>query len=285
LHESELHGDASILVVDDSDEFRREAAAYLRGLGYDVCEAGNSEAAVSLARRLKRLDLLVTDVLTPGETGLVLAMRLRAEWPGLPVQFVTDTGIGPELADEDVLTKPFPWLRLASATLKRLGRSMPSDGQGDRVLKRVKTPALRQFCLYWIMSKADGPTLPDLASLDPARFGVGPHAFTVSVEQSDPFRFRYLSVGAALSQRLDGLVNKTFGGAAETDDIMGDSQNAYHRCTRSRSPVYQAAKFSFKNDPPHCFERLLLPISEKSQAVTHIVGVVLFCEPEAALLV
>jgi len=63
-----LHGDATILVVDDDDDFRRTSAGYLRDLGYVLFEANNAETAAEPGLARKYRDLLVTDVLTPGVT-------------------------------------------------------------------------------------------------------------------------------------------------------------------------------------------------------------------------
>jgi len=117
-----LHGNATILLVEDDELVRPMTAGLLRDFGYDVVEAASAEAAVALAYTVKQLDLVVTDVAMPGADGPTLAARLRAERPALPVLFVTGHLLGPALAGEAVLRKPFAGDELGVMVLKGLGR-------------------------------------------------------------------------------------------------------------------------------------------------------------------
>jgi CheY-like chemotaxis protein len=275
-----LHGDATLLLVDDDDQFRQVTATFLRELGYHVLEASNVETATALVHTLPRLDLLVTDEDMPGASGRTLVTRLRGDWPGLPVLFLTGTAPLAKLAGEAVLRKPFQFVALGAAVLERLGRWTPPGGAGDRLLKRLKTPALRQLYLNWQTAKADGVTLPSLSSLDPARFGLGPHSFTAAIENEDPVGFRFLSVGSALTTRLGRrLEGVAIAGTPESEEILGELHATYRRCARNLSPVYQAARLDFGDGSPLHLERLVLPLSENARTVTHLVGIALFSEP------
>jgi hypothetical protein len=53
---------------------------------------------------------------------------------------------------------------------------------------------------------------------------------------------------------------------------------AYRRCVRDRQPVYQFIRFDFGDGSPTRFERLLLPLAEGGQEITHRLGVILFDE-------
>lgn len=117
-----LHGNATILLVEDDELVRPMTAGLLRDFGYTVIEAASAEAAAALVHTLKRLDLVVTDVAMPGADGPTLAARLRAERPALPVLFVTGHLLGPALAGEAVLRKPFAGDELGGMVLKGLGR-------------------------------------------------------------------------------------------------------------------------------------------------------------------
>ncbi len=275
-----LHGDATLLLVDDDDQFREVTATFLREIGYHVLEAGNAETAMALVHTLQRLDLLLTDEDMPGANGRTLVRRLRADWPGLPVQFLTGSLSSDTLVGEAVLRKPFQFAELGTAVLERLGRWTPPSVAGDRLLKRLKTPVLRQFYLNWQTAKVNGAALPTLSSLDPVRFGLGPHSFTAAIENEDPLEFRFVSVGAALTTRL----GRSLDGAAipsmpEDEDVLGELYATYRRCARNLNPVYQAARLDFGDGSPLHLERLVLPISENSQTVTHLVGIALFSEP------
>ena len=117
-----VHGEATILLVEDDNQVRPVAAAFLRESGYTVVEASSAAAATGLAQTLERLDLLVTDVSMPGEDGISLAARLRREEPGLPVLFITGRPPGPELDNEVTLRKPFSADSLGKAVRERLQR-------------------------------------------------------------------------------------------------------------------------------------------------------------------
>ena len=184
-----LHGDATLLLVDDDDQFRQITAMFLRELGYQVLEASNAETATALVHTMRTLDLILTDEDMPGAKGTTLIARLRADWPGLPALFLTGSSPALQLPGEVVLRKPFAFSQLGAAVLERLGRWTPPTGAADRLLKRLKTPALRQLYLNWQTARINGFILPSLSSLNPARFGLGPHSFTATIEHYNPMKF------------------------------------------------------------------------------------------------
>jgi DNA-binding response OmpR family regulator len=102
----------TIYVTDDDPGIRELVAEYLTSQGYAVETA---EDAVSLDRLLagRRPDLLVLDWMMPGEDGLSVARRLRAQ-PGFPPIIMLsakgediDRIIGLEVGADDYLPKPF----------------------------------------------------------------------------------------------------------------------------------------------------------------------------------
>lgn len=102
------------LLVDDEEVVRASTADMLGELGYEVQEADSGEAALALIAQGTRPDLLVTDHLMPGMTGVELASALREQLPELPVLVVSGyaevDGIAPGLPR---LTKPFRSAELA----------------------------------------------------------------------------------------------------------------------------------------------------------------------------
>jgi two-component system, OmpR family, response regulator len=100
-----------LLVVDDHRDIRESLKAYLVEHGYRITLAENAEAA----RRVLNAgspDLVVLDIMMPGEDGLSLCRDLRAQ-SNIPIILLTavvedtDRIIGLEMGADDYITKPF----------------------------------------------------------------------------------------------------------------------------------------------------------------------------------
>lgn len=79
-----------VLVVDDDEMVRNVAARLLTQGGYEILQASSGYQALALTDRdSPAIDLLLTDVLMPGMSGVELAQKLRERLPGLPVVFMT----------------------------------------------------------------------------------------------------------------------------------------------------------------------------------------------------
>jgi len=104
------------LLVDDEHLVRMSTADMLTDLGYDVTEVASAEEALECIRRETAYDLLVTDHMMPGMTGVDLARVVRTERPNLPILVVSGyaegDGLGPDLPR---LTKPFRADELAAS--------------------------------------------------------------------------------------------------------------------------------------------------------------------------
>ncbi len=72
-------GTESLLLVEDDAPSRQTVARLLRGLGYQVVEAPDGPSALATLRELKRVDLVLTDLVMPGMSGFGLAERVEAE--------------------------------------------------------------------------------------------------------------------------------------------------------------------------------------------------------------
>lgn len=98
----------TILLVEDETFVREVASEVLRAAGYRVLTAKSAAEAMRIFESGFEIDLLLTDVVLPGETGRVLAERLRRANPELPVLLAT--GYGEQMAreaSEECLAKPF----------------------------------------------------------------------------------------------------------------------------------------------------------------------------------
>ncbi len=104
------------LLVDDEEIVRMSTADMLEELGFEVRQANSAEAALALIATGTRPDLLVTDHLMPGMTGVDLARAIHEQVPGLPVLIVSGyaeaEGVAPDLPR---LNKPFKRVDLAAS--------------------------------------------------------------------------------------------------------------------------------------------------------------------------
>ena len=81
---------AVILVVDDEAAVNRLVTRYLTHLGYRVLDAGSAGEALAVVRRQEpRVDLVLSDVVMPGESGIELATTLLSRVPGPSVILMT----------------------------------------------------------------------------------------------------------------------------------------------------------------------------------------------------
>jgi signal transduction histidine kinase/ActR/RegA family two-component response regulator len=88
--EDVVGGHETILLVEDDIAVRELAGRALRDAGYWVLEADDGPAAITLAgEHPGTIDLLLTDVVMPQQSGGVLAAELRRTRPSLPVLFMS----------------------------------------------------------------------------------------------------------------------------------------------------------------------------------------------------
>ncbi len=112
----------TILLVEDDDLIRTNTAETLQDAGFVVVHAVTAEEAMT-ALQTAQIDVLVTDINLPGESGVELAVRARQLRPTLSVVFATgDGGLAAEAADMDaaLLTKPYTAGQLITAIRGRL---------------------------------------------------------------------------------------------------------------------------------------------------------------------
>jgi two-component system OmpR family response regulator len=124
----------SILVVDDDPDIRTLIADFLSGHGYDVATAANG-AEVEKALAQGRRDLIVLDLMLPGEDGLSICRRLSGkEGPAIIILSAmgeeTDRIVGLELGADDYLPKPCnprELLARVRAVLRRRGEAFNGE--------------------------------------------------------------------------------------------------------------------------------------------------------------
>jgi two-component system OmpR family response regulator len=154
-----------ILVVDDARDIREPLVRYLKESGYRA-SAADGAAAARRAMRTSGIDLVILDIMMPGEDGLSLCRSIR-ETSGIPVIMLTARGeeldriVGLEVGADDYVSKPFnprELLARVGAVLRRTNTLPP----------RLRGPSAERYRFgEWIFNAAqreivgpDGLALP-----------------------------------------------------------------------------------------------------------------------------
>jgi CheY-like chemotaxis protein len=74
-----------VLLIEDEPSIRQLLHTILESLGLEVREAGDGPQGIALAQGMPHLDLLFSDVVLPGLSGIEVAERVRALHPGAAV--------------------------------------------------------------------------------------------------------------------------------------------------------------------------------------------------------
>lgn len=123
-----------ILVVDDDVRLRELLQRYLTEQGFNVKVVADSKE-MDEALATETIDLMVLDLMLPGEDGLSICRRIRGSGTLLPIVMLTARGddvdriIGLEMGADDYLPKPFnprELLARINAVLRRHERLQPS---------------------------------------------------------------------------------------------------------------------------------------------------------------
>ena len=122
-----------ILVVDDDREIRSLLAEYLQQQGYRITAVADGKG-LRHAMAASHPDLVILDLMLPGEDGLTLCRELRAK-SDLPVIMLTARGdetdriVGLELGADDYVAKPFSPRELLARikSVLRRARALPEN--------------------------------------------------------------------------------------------------------------------------------------------------------------
>jgi putative two-component system response regulator len=133
-----------ILVIDDEDVIRMLVVEILESVGYEVTSAESAEVALALLEDAD-FDLVVSDVIMPGLSGLELLESVRARRASLPVVLVTGAGTYDTLSQAltrgaaGLVTKPFAHSDLQAAVGDALERATRSR---EDLRERLLAPTL-----------------------------------------------------------------------------------------------------------------------------------------------
>ncbi len=127
----------SLLVVDDEQALRQPLAEYLARQGFAVSQAASAAEARSLLRD-SAPDLVLLDIMMPGEDGLSLCRHLT-ESRAIPTIMLTAKGeamdrvVGLEIGADDYVVKPFEPRELVARIRSVLRRAAKGGGAGAPV--------------------------------------------------------------------------------------------------------------------------------------------------------
>ena len=124
-----------ILIVDDDQRLRELLVRYLGGEGYEVKAVSDAQAMDKQLAR-DRYDLVVLDLMLPGEDGLAICRRLRGQSSSPAIIMLTAKGddvdriVGLEMGADDYLPKPFNPRELLARINAVLRRRAPAGPPG-----------------------------------------------------------------------------------------------------------------------------------------------------------
>jgi DNA-binding response OmpR family regulator len=125
---------AKVLLVEDEADIRQALATHLVREGYTVTQCGRGDAALAAVLR-EAPDLVVLDVMLPGQSGIDVCRELRARGIDVPVIMVTarstevDRVVGLEIGADDYVVKPFGLQELLARVRARLRRDAARTGR------------------------------------------------------------------------------------------------------------------------------------------------------------
>ena len=128
-----------VIVVDDDAEMRALLQRYLGGEGYAVRTASDGKTLDAVLMR-EPCDIVVLDLMLPGEDGLSICRRLRAAGDMTPIIMLTAKGdpvdriVGLEMGADDYLPKPFTPREL----LARMSAILRRGAQTRRASEMIK---------------------------------------------------------------------------------------------------------------------------------------------------
>ena len=133
-----MHAMDHILIVDDDRDIRDLLSEYLHKQGFRTSEAADGRAMRSLLSRAAP-DLIILDLMLPGQDGLILCREIRAQ-SDVPILMLTarsdeiDRIIGLEMGADDYLAKPFSPRELVARvkSILRRSRALPSNLKPDQ---------------------------------------------------------------------------------------------------------------------------------------------------------
>jgi signal transduction histidine kinase/response regulator RpfG family c-di-GMP phosphodiesterase len=240
----DTHAPIHILVVDDNPDLRAYVSHVLQGQGYLVRTARGGELALDMIQN-QLPDLILTDLMMPGMSGLELIQHLRADdrLRSVPIILLTakvddESRIeGVEQGADAYLGKPFNDRELL-AEVRNLLALKANERRVAELNQYLTESVLRRFLPNSLVQKAaDGELQLDLK----------PEPRVVTIVFSDIVSFTPLSdrlgprrLAQVLNEYLEAMTDAIFASQGTVDKFMGDGVMALFGAPEELSPSAQA---------------------------------------------
>jgi signal transduction histidine kinase/response regulator RpfG family c-di-GMP phosphodiesterase len=235
---------AKILVVDDNPDLRNYVSHVLQHQGYHVRTAQSGELALELVET-DAPDLILTDLMMPGLSGIDVIQRLRADerFHSTPIILLTakvddETRIsGVEQGADAYLGKPFNDRELL-AEVRNLLALKANERRVAELNQYLTESVLRRFLPKSLVQKAAHGQL---------QLDLQPEPRLVTVLFSDIVSFTPLSeqlgsrrIAQVLNEYLEAMTDAIFESGGTVDKFMGDGVMALFGAPEENSPARQA---------------------------------------------
>jgi DNA-binding NtrC family response regulator len=231
---------ARILVVEDDEETREAVAGALRDLGYDAAVCPDARAA----RAHSDVDIVVTDIRMPGESGLELCAEIAGNRPDLPVILMTAFGdtravsLGLRAGASDFLAKPFSLSDLGDA----VGRALERRQRSARVLRLAQDSNTSNQPLPGVIGSSDAMRLVT----DRVRQVANNRAPVLITGETGTGKELFARAIHALSERRNGPFLALNCAALSTEmiesELFGHASGAFTGATRNHPGVFRDAE-------------------------------------------
>ena len=237
---------SQILVVDDNPDLRSYVSSVLQRKGYKVRTAEQGAEGLEIAASYKP-DLIITDLMMPGVSGLEMIARIRTDevLQGTPIILLTakvdnETRLeGVEQGADAYLSKPFNDRELLAEV-----RNLLALKSNER-----KVAQLNQYLTESVLQRFLPPSLVAKANKGELQLDLRPEPRLVTVLFSDIVGFTQLSntlrsrrVAELLNEYLETMTHAIFNNGGTVDKFMGDAVLALFGAPEEMSPNEQVKR-------------------------------------------
>ncbi|PZO54785.1 MAG: adenylate cyclase [Phormidesmis priestleyi] len=237
---------SQVLVVDDNPDLRAYVSSVLQRQGYRVRTAEQGAQGLEIATN-HQPDLIITDLMMPGVSGLEMIARIRQDeaLQGTPIILLTakvddETRLeGAEKGADAYLSKPFNDRELL-AEVRNLLALKANERKVAQLNKYLTESVLQRFLPPSLVKKANEGTL---------QLDLRPEPRLVTILFSDIVGFTQLSntlrsrrVAELLNEYLETMTRAIFNNGGTVDKFMGDAVLALFGAPEEMSPNEQVKR-------------------------------------------